>query len=121
MRRPVRQQITKPTTIGQMRERITVQRATRTPDGIGGGATTWADVYTLPARAQAIRGAEGVSGGRLVTVETYLFVIRFGPTITTRDRIVWSGRYWNITSVADRENRRQYLTIEATAGDDGAY
>lgn len=102
--------------VGELRERITVERATTVSDGAGGQTVTWTGAYTLWANVTPVRGREQEHLGRLATVETYLITVRHGPSITTKDRILWREKALNITAAQDREGTRQWLTIEAEAG-----
>lgn len=106
------------TTIGELRERITIERATTTADGYGGQTVTWNPVYThkIWAKVQSVRGREEERQGRLATVETYLITVRFGISATTLDRILWRSKYFNIRAAADREGTREWLTLECEAG-----
>lgn len=99
-----------------MNERITVQSPTLTPDSSGGQAVTWATAYTLWAEVKAVRGSEIERLGRMVSVETYVLKVRYGPTIGTTHRIVWNGKTMNIRSAQDREMERRYLTLECEVG-----
>lgn len=99
-----------------MKQRITVQTPTLASDAYGGQAVSWATSYELWASVKAVRGREQEIQGRQATVETYLIVTRFGPSISTTDRIRWNGKTMNIRSAQDRESERRYLTIEAEVG-----
>jgi SPP1 family predicted phage head-tail adaptor len=103
---------------GELRERITIERATTTSDGHGGRTVTWSPVYSngVWAKVQSVRGREEERQGRLSTVETYLVTVRFAVSVTTLDRVVWRGRTMNIRAVADREGTREWLTLECETG-----
>lgn len=106
------------TTVGELRERISIERATTVADGHGGQDVTWAAVYTrgVWAKVQSVRGREEERQGRLATVETYLVTVRFGIDATTLDRVVWRGKTMNVRAAADREGTREWLTLEVEAG-----
>lgn len=106
------------TTIGELRERISIERATTTDDGHGGQDVAWSAIYPrgIWAKVQSVRGREEERHGRLATVETYLVTVRFGIDALTTDRVVWRGKTMNIRAAADREGAREWWTLECEAG-----
>jgi len=106
------------TSSGELRERISIERATTVADGAGGQTVTWAAVYPsgVWAKVRPVRGREEERLGRLSTVETYLITVRFGIDVTVLDRIVWRGKTLNVRAAQDREGTREFTTCEAEAG-----
>lgn len=104
--------------IGELTERVSIDRATTASDGHGGQTVTWAAVYSrgVWAKVQSVRGREEERHGRLATVETYLVTVRFGISAETTDRVVWRGKTMNIRAAADREGTREWWTLECEAG-----
>ena len=103
--------------IGEMRERVTIERATTVADGGGGQTVTWAAVYSsIPAKVQPVRGREGQVQGREMTVETYLVEVRHGYTITPLDRVVWGSKTLNIRTVQNRDMVYRRLVMECELG-----
>lgn len=102
---------------GDLTERVTVERAVTTDDGAGGQTVDWQPVPpNLWAKVRPVKGRETEDMGRRATVETYLIVIRYGPSVTTLDRLVWSGKQLNIRAAQDRDGDRRWLTLECEAG-----
>lgn len=103
---------------GELRERVSIERATTTADGYGGQSVTWAAVYPsgIWAKVESVRGREDERQGRLSTVETYLITVRFGISVTTLDRVVWRGKTFNVRAAADREGTREWTVLECEAG-----
>lgn len=102
--------------IGELRERITIERAATADDGAGGETVSWSSYATIWAKVQPVRGREEVRLGRLSSVETYLVVIRHRTDLSELDRVVWRGKTLNIRTMQDRDMDRAFLTIEAEAG-----
>lgn len=103
--------------IGEMRDRITIQRPTTVPDDLGGQTVTWADLYeSVPARVESVRAREPEILGRDVTARTFLITIRHGYDVTTTDRVSWGGLLLNIRSVENRDTMARRLTIECEIG-----
>lgn len=101
---------------GELSDRVVVERATTASDGMGGQTVTWATAYTLWAKVRPVKGRETEYQARLAAVETFLIVVRYGPTITAEDRISWDGKKLNIRTVQDRDGDSRWLTIEAESG-----
>jgi SPP1 family predicted phage head-tail adaptor len=103
-------------TAGDMRERVVVQSMTTVADGGGGLTETWATFQTLWARVAPVSGREVEASGRLTSVETYLIYIRYRTDILTGMRIIWNGKTLNIRSVDNRDEHREFLTMECESG-----
>jgi len=102
-----------------MRERVTFEEETPTPDGGGGSTTAWGNISTTPtvwAEVKPVRGSEAVDTGHLASKQMYLVTIRHRTDITTAMRIVWGSVYMNIRATQNRDMKKKYLTIEAEAG-----
>lgn len=77
---------------GKLRDRVTVERATETPDGAGGAVVTWSGQGTLAAHIEPVRAAERVEAAQQRGVVMYRVTVRnsgVGAAATTTDRLVW--------------------------------
>lgn len=97
-------------TIGQLRQRVTIQAPIDAPDDIGGAERSfssfvqvWASVETLAAQEQFIEQ-------RLEQSRRCAVTIRWRSDVTSQMRIVFRGRILVIRSVEDRDERRRFLT-----------
>lgn len=105
--------------IGKLDQRITLQRFTETPDGIGGVTRTWAILASVPtvwAHVQPRLGREGLEQGRMNASLMATFTIRYRSDITELDRIVWRGETWNIRRIMRTTQRAQFLEVDAERG-----
>lgn len=84
---------------GDLRERVTLQRATATVDGFGGETLTWTGVATVWARVIERGGREPQIADRPVMVVGYEVVIRRGVTVTHLDRLTWNGKTLQVETV----------------------
>lgn len=108
---------TKVVPIGELRERVTIQRATAVADTLGGQSVTWADVYEgIPAKVVPVRGGEAEVQGREMTMRSFVVIIRHGYTITTADRLVWGSVTMNVRRVENRDGMSRRLTLECEVG-----
>lgn len=96
--------------VGPMRQRVTLQRPTRTRDGFGMEQSAWAEVGTYWARVRQPRGRELMQAQQIQGILTDVIELRYiGPILTT-DRFLFRGRTLNVLAVDNVENRdRQYL------------
>ena len=107
--------------IGRMDQRITFQRATATPDGIGGltqaweaiaiNATVWAQVTPKPMKAR-----EEMIEGRMTATQVTWLRIYSRTDLTEQDRVLWNGRVFNIRSVVLDSTRSQFMDLICEAG-----
>jgi len=105
--------------IGKMDQRITLQRATETPDGLGGSVRGWANLATNPspwAAVTAKAGRESMTEGRMSATYIVLFTIYNRDDLSEVDRIVWGGEAYNIRNIRREGGRKLHLVIEAERG-----
>lgn len=101
---------------GMLRHHVTVERLTLTPDGIGGSSSTWATLYKPWAHIEPASGWEKLAGMQLESPITHTIYIRYNANIKPRDRISFRGRYYNIRSVIDIEERHIWMELKAEEG-----
>lgn len=105
--------------IGRMDQRITLQRATETPDGIGGTVRRWSSLAsnaTPWAAVTAKAGRESMTEGRMNATNVVLFTIYNRGDLSEVDRIVWGGEAYNIRNIRREGGRKLHLVIEAERG-----
>lgn len=104
--------------VGELDQRVTIERVTLTPDGAGGATESWATVATLWAKVRPLSGAErGQSQAqREEAVAEYLVVIRNRDDVRDTDRIGWGDRKLNIAFRKDRGHRADYLELVCVMG-----
>ena len=105
--------------IGQMDQRITLQRATETDNVLGGSDVTWGDLASNPtvwAHVRPLGGREAMIADGVSAEQKHLFTLRNRSDITEADRIVWLGAPFNIRRIEREGTRAKYLSIEAERG-----
>jgi SPP1 family predicted phage head-tail adaptor len=105
--------------IGELDQRITVERKERTPDGGGGFVETWTAQATIWALVRPMSGRERAHAQQTQSGGNYLVVVRRGIEIDEACRIIWSAepdRPLNVRFVKRRGSRAAYLEIEAEMG-----
>jgi SPP1 family predicted phage head-tail adaptor len=105
--------------IGRLNERITIQEATLSDDGIGGKTKAWADLDCNPkvwAKVFVKSGGEGMQEGRMNATSMHEFTIRTRHDVNETMRIVWRGENYNIRLMKRSGNHPQYMIAEAERG-----
>lgn len=103
-------------TPGELDQRVTFERLSRTPDGQGGNTDAWAAIATVWAHARPRSGKENTQFERVNGEASYLFVVRYRSDLKDADRVVWGGVAYNIRLINERGTRRLYLEIDAERG-----
>ena len=95
----------------RLRHRVTFQDQVETQDqGTGDTLITWADVYAdVPAEVLTGPGREFIESGAKQAETDARITLRWLPGIEQRMRVVWDGRFYNITGMdTDRTGRREW-------------
>ncbi|MEP2103090.1 MAG: phage head closure protein [Parasphingorhabdus sp.] len=100
--------------IGNMRERVTLERETRTPNGQGGWTRGWQAVATVFAEIEGQSGNEAMNASVERSVNRWRVTIReIGAT--AKDRIVWHEmddmKLDIVSAMPDRKNRGYQLLL----------
>lgn len=98
---------------GELNRQITLQTQTITADNDGFQMETWADVATVWAAVVTTGGREFYSAQKVKAEMTCLFRIRYRQDITTKMRIQYGSRIFDILSVNDVDGARVELQISA--------
>lgn len=108
---------------GRMDQRITIERKTRTSDGMGGFTETWAEQGTIWAEVLPLSTRE-IWNAMQISAETRFRVrVRFrgdangSPYYTSADRVTWRGRTYGIERVVEigRREGLEILMVEGQA------
>jgi SPP1 family predicted phage head-tail adaptor len=107
---------------GELDRRITIQRATVTPNEFNEPIETWGDLVTVWAKRRDASAAEAYRAQEVGAEITARFTVRWSMTVASvkpNDRVSFEGRLYNITAVRD-VGRRQWREIDAVARADEA-
>jgi SPP1 family predicted phage head-tail adaptor len=97
--------------IGQMRERVTLQQRSASVDAMGDPAYAWADVATLWARVRPLGGGVEAVADRRTAVKDYEVTIRWRDGVSPAQRFVWRGRFLQIEGIGNLDERRRRVTL----------
>lgn len=107
---------------GKLRHRLRFEaRGGQDPDEHGIAESDWAEQFTVAAAVQPTFGGEAVTAARLEGRQPMIITVRASPDtrqITTdwRATDIHSGDVLNIRSVADPDDRRQWIEMLAEKG-----
>jgi SPP1 family predicted phage head-tail adaptor len=96
---------------GSLRHRIAIQEAVETPDGMGGSSLSWSAVSgmdSVPASIMPLTSKEQIDALKLESVITNKIRIWYRAGITSKNRIVFGSRIFNIKGAPinyDEKNR----------------
>ena len=94
---------------GRMRQRLTLESATVTPDGAGGGTLSWSQVATLWGEVTPLKAEERTIGEGFVDVVSHRVVVRHRSGVAAGDRFRLGARVLDIRGVSDPEEDGRYL------------
>lgn len=103
-------------TSGMLRNSIIIERLSKVGDGIGGSTSTWLPIYTVGAKIDDKGGSEKYAADRIETTAVFEFIIRYIADITTKDRVNYGGRLFNIDRVENIEQRGQWMRVVGIQG-----
>jgi len=102
--------------VGMLSNRIKVQVLTQSTDSQGGYTDAWADLYTLWASIKQLSQREAFYGQQMESPATHRFMVRYVSGITTKHRVLFGSRTFNITRVNNLEEKNVWLEIDAVEG-----
>ena len=105
-----------------LRHRVSIERKTRTADGMGGFTEAWASIALVWAMWKPLSGSEQYRAMRISPETRVKAVIRFrgdangAPYYTANDRITFRGRTYNIEAVIDVDGDQEWLELALVEG-----
>ena len=103
---------------GRLRLRLTLERATPTPDGAGGLTLSWSAIASVPADVTPLKADERGGGEGLSDLTMHKIVIRKRADILTSDRFRLGNRVFRIRSIVDPNEDGRFL--ECLCEEEGA-
>jgi len=96
-------------TVGELRRRLVIERASEAADGAGGAVRSFTPVASVWARIEPRRRGESVEHGRRVGEVTHRIVIRRRDGIDGSVRFVSGGVRYRVLAVEDLDPARRFL------------
>ena len=100
--------------IGELNQRVTIQRANVVVNSYGEEITTWVTLATTWAAVRNVPQREPFAADQFVSVVTTAFTLRFRSDVTAKMRVVNAGKIYEIDSVADPDGARRFVECQCT-------
>lgn len=105
--------------VGALRERVTIQSVSLSPDSYGEPIETWTNLATAPTVWANFRTKPGgerfVSGGEQVIAQLiHTVTIRHRTDVTVKMRLKEGTRVFLIENMYDPTGRNEYIALECT-------
>ena len=97
--------------IGNMRDRVKLQRVELVDDGFG-MSETLVDVATVWARVEPLKGQERLVAGSVTQTHNLNVHIRHRADVEADWRVVWKGTTYAITARRNLDERGRFLTLD---------
>lgn len=101
---------------GKLNRIITIEQKTASTDAYGGQSFSWSTFATVWAAVQPLKGRELIAAQAAQSEITSRFVIRYLSGVSADMRIVYGGRYFNITAVIDIDDAHREMHLMASEG-----
>jgi SPP1 family predicted phage head-tail adaptor len=88
---------------GDLWTRVTIEQATETRDSIGQVEQTWTALYSRWADVLPLDDTESMKARAIRETASHLITLRYASELTTKHRITWKGRVFNIVSVLNKD------------------
>ncbi len=97
---------------GDLRQLVTIQTATLTPDAAGGSTEAWATYVTAYARVRPLSSRELYAQGQVQGAITHELTIRYQSGIRPKMRVSWGSRTFQITGVRTINEERRFTILD---------
>jgi len=97
-------------------QRITLQQRVAGRDALGQATSVWADVATVWARAEPLRGREYLAAEQAQSEVSVRFRIRWREGVTSGMRVLWRGQPHDIDGAIDVNGAKSELQLMCIAG-----
>lgn len=94
---------------GKLRQRVTLQQVTRVPNQYGEMVETWADVATLYAAVEPLRGREFFDAEQVQADISHRVRIRYYPGVDSMMRFRFGTRYLYVNTAINVDERRREM------------
>lgn len=98
---------------GRLRHRVTVQRQATTQDALGQRTEAWTEHATTWAMINPVSGRDFFTQSGEHADITHKITLRHGVDIRPGDRIVYSGRNFDVRSVLNLGERDRFINVMA--------
>lgn len=101
---------------GQLDERVTLQAKAATQNALGEVTGAWADVATVWAKVEPLRGREFFASGQMNSSVDHRVTIRWRSGVVPTMRLQWRGQPLEVISVIEPSAARTVLELMCASG-----
>lgn len=104
---------------GALRHRVAIQNqvaSSPSQNAIGEDAYTWADVATVPAAIEPLKGRELIAAQATQSEATGTIRLRYRSDVTAKSRIVFGSRIFDVLGVINTRERNWELVLLVKEG-----
>lgn len=96
---------------GRLRHKIVIETVTEGRDAMGGITESWATHATVRASVEPLIGKEYFAAQAVTTANQVKFRIRYLSTVTTKMRINYDSKIYDIQSIANHRDLNREMVI----------
>lgn len=97
--------------IGKRQKRLAIQTKQTVRDDMGGFSHTWVTDKTVWASIVPASGKELLSGEQVHAEVTHKITIRFYSGLTTKNRLLYGSRVFDINFIKNIDERDRYMEM----------
>ena len=97
---------------GWLRHRVTIQEKVVTRDAYGEEDFTWANVRTVWASVEPMRGREFLQAQTEQVVYDTIVRMRYGIDVTPENRLMWNNQYYDVRSAISILEKQKELELQ---------
>lgn len=94
---------------GDLRHRVVLEEAARTPDGGGGAIEAWQEITTLWAAISPVSGQERARHEAVEATFTHIITLRYRPGVQPDMRLRKDSRIFNIRAIRNLKEANRWL------------
>tara|TARA_Y100000401_G_scaffold117519_1_gene126828 strand:- start:16833 stop:17150 length:318 start_codon:yes stop_codon:yes gene_type:complete len=99
---------------GQLRHRATLQSVTDTASAFGDVSQSWSTVETVWCNIEPLTAREALEAEQIKSRISHKVTLRYRANVSTKNRLVFDSRTFNITSVLNVGERNKTLLLMCT-------
>lgn len=103
--------------IGRLRQKVTLEKASETADGAGGCAIAWSSLASFYADIRPQGADEAYRQGKVQDKLTHRIYCRYRADIKTEYRLKYETRYFNIKGIKNIDERDRFLELTCSEGE----
>lgn len=98
---------------GDLRERVAIEQVSTSRDAVGGIVETWSGIAEVWARVMPMSQRESWYRQQMNASAAWKIHMRWRPDVTTKHRVRWDSRTFEIRGVANPDERKRWLELSA--------